>query len=182
MKKYLYIQNRQSGKTTLGLYEHLKNPEKSLFILLKNEMCDNIIRQHNLSLIERKNIISIDRFPYFICGKEFNKIIIDEYFFFNLEQRKSLYSVFPNLSDNSEIYLFSTPNKVYSVSDIERIKEMKENKEKPNSDDEDLYYNFLTDSDVIIYHNKFYNKNIYNQSFLLSDNRIETEIKGNYVN
>jgi hypothetical protein len=182
MKKYLYIQNRQSGKTTLGLYEHLKNPENSLFIFLKREMCDKIINQHNLSLIERKNIISINSLPTFIRSKEFNKIIVDEYFFFNLKQRKSLYSIFPNLTDNGEIYLFSTPNRIYSLSDIQRIKEMKENKENPKTDDEDLYYNFLTDSDVIIYHNKFYNKNIYKQSFLLSNNQIETEINGNYLN
>lgn len=156
MKKYFYIQNRQSGKTTMGVYEYLKNPKDSIFIVKNNHIASYISEKYDFSFDERKNIVSIPMLEKFICSKSFNKVIIDEYLFFTLKERKMIYKIFPNLEDDSEIYIFSTPKKVYSINDIERVKGLKEYNQTPETNDEDLYYNFLTDNDVKIIHNRLY--------------------------
>ena len=80
MRTIFLMQPRQSGKTTKAIYEFLKEPDNSIFVVHNNSMLKYI---HTIvgSVIEKK-IITSNQFHVKIIGNRFKNIILDEYMFF----------------------------------------------------------------------------------------------------
>lgn len=209
MKKYFFISNRQSGKSQLALYEFLKDPENNLLICLDDQQ---VKRFKDTGAIEPKYFNRIISANNAIGGKGHRvlKIIFDEYLFIDVKIRKNLHlALMP--CGVEEIYCFSTPIKLYDAKMFNFIKQLK--KDNKISEIEnfisynqlliemndssvktfvetrkeliDLFYNYLTDYDTQIIHNKFfYNQKIYNLdnvSYFPDVDRELTELKGEFI-
>jgi hypothetical protein len=163
MNKYFLMQPRQTGKTTKAIYEFLKHTEESLFVVPKLEMIKPIY-----DIIGQKfnNIISENMFETFIRGKRYKTLILDEYMFFSNSNKRNIYNQHYYLKIEN-LYIFSTSDKKYNLNIINFIKEHKKtysltdlikkyqtktNDFSKSSEDDiiELYYNFLTDDDIIL--------------------------------
>lgn len=160
--KILAIHPRQSGKTTKAIYEFNKDPHGTLFLCHNDRMVKHIRTNFNLS---HKNIIIVNKV---IRGEirlqGFRRIIIDEYLFLSLKEKKELYKALLNFG--REINIFTTADKTYDEVLINRIKAFdkqiissdeisvvlyKKYGVKYNIDEiDELYYNFITDNDCYI--------------------------------
>jgi hypothetical protein len=184
--KTFVISNRQSGKTKLATYEFMKNPENSIFIGY------NEVSVEKLPFYEkyRKNVFTTYNANQFIKGHKIDNVILDEYLCFGINIRKELYNLLPTYIKN--YFIFSSPNKLYDLELFNYVKEAK-SKNIPLSelsiknytveDVEDLYYNYLTDKDTTIIHDKYFfnpHKPIKNECYL-SDTSYQCEIEGKYL-
>ena len=167
MKIYSYIQPRQVGKTTLAVYEYLKDPDNTLFIVPNSQMVYNVEAHF---LIHKNDIKTpYNLFSRGVHGKIFNKIILDEYCF--MENKKEwLPILISQLNPKGEIYIFSTPNKQYSKFIWNCVTECKKSKldpseifekyypvfkYKPNKEQFwELYYDLLTHPDNKLFKEK----------------------------
>lgn len=210
MNKYFYILPRQIGKTTMAVSEFLRNPSQSLLICHNTHMADSLIKKINFDNIkDRKNIISVGSLSnYTNCDNTFKKIILDEYLFYTLKQRKEIYEILlPSLDINSEIIIYSTPSKIYNQILFNRIKKYKQQNKSIDeiiyeiskcpklfiplndlNDIAELYYNFITEPNIKIIDVNSYK---YISPIILSnhenrygfnDMMIKTEIHGQYIN
>ncbi len=182
---HFYITPRQIGKSTVQEYEFLKDPENTICIYANLEYA----KSRKLYRFYPKQFHSANQT---FRGFSANKIIIDEYLFFTLKQRKQLYEIFPFITDsNGEIYIYSSPSIIYDSEIFQLVKKFKklgysydgivdEYSKKYNCIDdsirekiEDLYYNFITEPDVIIHetiyadHNHLPSRSPF--SFILTD-------------
>lgn len=212
MKKYLFISNRQSGKTRLSVYEFLKDPENSFLILPNREQIKSVINLEIISDNFLNRIFFCDEFNSKIRGFRIKvkRIIWDDYLMSDTTIRSEMDNNF-HLLGVEEIYCFSTPSKIYDKKILDFVKEIKKDKRilnieeyintnqlliemndlkikssaQINNEILDLYYNYLTDPDTKIIHNKvFYNEKIYrleNVSYFPDTDRELTELKGKYT-
>ena len=194
MNKYFLMQPRQTGKTTKAIYEFLKHPEESLFVVPKLEMIKPIY-----DIIGQKfnNIISENMFETFIRGKRYKTLILDEYMFFSNSNKRNIYNQYHYLKPDN-LYIFSTSDKKYDLKIIDFIKEHKKNfpltdlinnyqiktndiSEASESEITELYYNFLTDDHIILadYKLKYY-KDRSDLENIIGKERFDIEINNNY--
>jgi len=206
--KYLYIQPRQIGKTTLAIYEYLKNPKESLLIFCNNDMVNNVKKKlvlngHN----DTNNIITQNQIITKIRGKRYKNLILDEYFFFTKKNKREIYENL-YLMDLENVIAYTTSDKLYSSVIIDYIRLEKHNysytelfnlfiEKHPSYINEfiksgidfkenfnDLYYNFLTDKDFIIMDKSIrlggnINKN--NMKKILNPKEYQIEIENNFI-
>lgn len=123
MKKYLHISNRQSGKTSKAVYEFLKDPDDTLFISHNYNSARFLFKRLNLDSKYRKNFLCEESMTK-TKSHEYKKVIMDEYFFFDLKFRKILPSIIYPLGIE-EVYAFSTPYCLYDKNMLEFVKEQK---------------------------------------------------------
>jgi len=165
MKKTFMMQPRQTGKTTIAVYEFLKDPEHTLLVVPNQRMVDHII--HDILRGDGKykwktNIFSSFRFeqlPHIYSNT--HRIILDEYMFF--DNKELIYKQIQSLSNAlDELLIFSTSNKQYKKTLYEFCKNAKYHDFSFNyllptaskycfeEDFNELYYNFLTDPDTTV--------------------------------
>ena len=159
MNKIFLMQPRQSGKTTKAIYTFLKDPENTIFVVHNSNTIEYI---HDKVGKNIKNCISSKQFHNKIIGKQTPKtIILDEYMLF--KNKDEIYKIVQVIQPEN-VYIFSTPDKLYDKKLIDFVKEHKhttsyqdlllkyENKLTENIEKQiyDLYYNFLTDNDTIL--------------------------------
>lgn len=190
MKKYFFISNRQSGKTTKAVYEFLKDPKNTLFICHNNESREEVVKAVGLPPSECHNIISASNQDN-TRGRRFKRAIYDDYLSIDYETRYALQYWSVPLGVE-EILCFSTSARLYDKSTFEFVAELKRDErilafessidrvcftdvlvemtdvlirtsEKMKEEMYDLYHNYLTDPDTMIIHNEiFFNKKLYN--------------------
>ena len=165
MKKYFYLQPRQSGKTTIALYEYLKNPDETLFVVHNTNavryICDIINGDLN-NFVSSKEILKRLR------GRKIKRIILDEYLFF--DNIKELYLELSVL-DIEELLIFSSYKVLYPNFLFEFVKRNKNSsyhdvcslftkthKHSINEQISDLYFNFITDQDMNLIETRLYHK------------------------
>lgn len=190
VKKYFFISNRQSGKTTMALYEYLKDPENTVLVCTDGSTRDSAVKRSGIEPSKCKNVISADRLS--IRGKKIKRLIFDEYLFIDYEKRLKLHASLMPLGIE-EIICFSTPERLYDKNVFEFVVELKKEKrtlafdvkfnkkfcfsdvlieitdpmiktsDKIREEMFELYHNYLTDPDTVLIHNaNFFNKKIYN--------------------
>lgn len=192
MRTIFLVQPRQSGKTNKAIYEYLKDPENTIFVVNKMEKYKNICNKCGKSKL--KNFISCYNFFDKIRDVKPKNIILDEYMFF--KDKEEIYKEIIRLNPEN-IYVFTTMNKTYSKNIFEFVKinkvkysydnlvlldEVKLNQYSPYEIYE-LYYNFITDVNTILidrdfglsFHNKGELRNI------LSEEQYDLEILNNYL-
>jgi hypothetical protein len=157
--KIFYLQPRQVGKTTMAMYEYLKDRENSLFVTHNMDMAKDICNRlngNNEDFITCNQFIKEGR-----PSKKYKTIILDEYMFFR--NKEEVYKKVLKISPEN-LLIFSTADKRYNE---ELLKFIKNAKYKftyleimnmsigwKHNETYELYYNFLTDSDVkLITHN-----------------------------
>jgi hypothetical protein len=186
MKKYFLVNNRHSGKTNMALYEFLKSPDDSLFITFNSASTRDNLEKLKLSPYKYRNsFLSAEAISQgALCSHRYKRLILDEYFHFNLDFRKNLPGWTYPLGIE-EIYCFGTPKNLYNKQLFEFVKNLKENNHPFDSrytiekikdmkplelplelvmhQIEDLYYNLITDKDMIIIDNPgLHNQTMYN--------------------
>jgi hypothetical protein len=156
MNKYFFLQPRRSGKTTMALYEFSKDPENTIFVSPNTASVEYLKCKVNKEYVS--NFISSSRFIDFIKGRSVKNLILDEYLFF--KNNKEIYKNI-TLIQPENIYIFSTPYRIYDKEIFELVKNHKKNysvqelskflshpsSEKIDELDE-LYYNFISDEDT----------------------------------
>lgn len=195
MKTFL-ITPRQTGKSHIAQYEFMKDPVNTLFISCKTDMFKNLTIYDPKKY--KKNFISQSSVEI-LKGTAFKRVILDEYLFFSLKNRKLMYDVLPYLGI-TEYLIFSTPKYIYNKEVFDFVKELKENPvnfndikrinqfcDKYYASPEwitDLRYNYITDYDTtIIHHSQLVREiQINREHFYLDPVQRETEILGNYIN
>jgi hypothetical protein len=121
MNKTILISNRCSGKTKMAVFEFLKEPENTVFIGINKQSIYYI----NNEFPEYTNRFIVQDFnTQQLRDLEFSKLIIDEYFYFKLKNKIELYNKL-NHYNISELYIFSTPNKIYNEHIFNIIKSNK---------------------------------------------------------
>ncbi len=192
MKKYFFIQPRQSGKTTKALDIYRKSPNDSLFITYKADFANELCKKVNGN---PKNFISSMKIKDKTVGYKF--IILDEYMFF--KNKEEVYENIVKMIDVETIYIYSTSNKQYNKYLYNFVKYCKEIglsysatlseysrykgfSDKTEDDIRELYYNFLTDSDIIL-DDKFKKstKNTEELINILCKEQYEVEILNKYL-
>lgn len=91
MNKAIYVGERQSHKTSLAIYRFMEDPENTLLIT-HNQMMVKSIRdliQKNFDY-RTDNILSAQGLN--LGSRNFKKIIFDEFFFWNEDLAKTVYS------------------------------------------------------------------------------------------
>jgi len=151
--KYFYLQPRQSGKTDKAVYEYLKDKDNTLLVVHNNENTKRF-KSINSNI---KNVILEKDLKESIEKKQFKTIILDEYL--SYKNKKKVYEIV-NSTSVSNIYIISSPNKVYKKELFEIVKDCKKHDfisvspeelfKFPKEDFEELYYNFITDKDTIL--------------------------------
>ena len=166
MKKTFYMLPRQCGKTTMAIMEFLRSPETTLIITFNQKTAKDIqnkIKQTdpNISQMALDNILpAIPNIILNRCtGKSYDKVIFDEYMSFkdNYFTTEIMIYLQPCLSQNSELIIYSSADRVYSkkvfdflrnmpnMSMAERLKEHALFSEEEKADFDRLNKTFLSD-------------------------------------
>jgi hypothetical protein len=210
MKKYFFISNRQSGKTHLAIYEFMKDPDNSLLIVYDNKQIKNILDKKVIPDKFLDRIFHYENFSSKIMGRSFKIVIFDDYLLTNTEFRSEI-DINIHAANVEKIYCFSTPSKLYDKNVLDFVTQVKKDKrilivEEYMSKNQllieindlkiktsaqlhneiwDLYYNYLTDPETKIIHDKFfYNERIFNLenvSYFPDIERELTELKGEFI-
>lgn len=173
MNKYFIMQPRQSGKTQKAIYEYLKNPEDSLFIC-HNKACFDYIKELSYANIE--NICTSSQYIKNVKYSKFKNLILDEYLYF--EDYRELTEAIKANSNIENIYIFSTPVKIYKTESYQFVLMYKTGRSfnelcnlfkyqfncnidtTLSNELSELYYNFLTDGDCKIININFRNRDL----------------------
>lgn len=147
------MQARQTGKTSKAVYEYLKDPLNTIFIVR-----NDVNKEHIINKLGDKNanVLTEDEFLTELKYISYN-VILDEYMFF--KRKKDVYEKMNSYSPNN-LFIFSTSDKVYKkdifdfVSDLKKTLLFKEysgiKTDEVIKEIEDLRYNFLTDPDTVL--------------------------------
>ena len=125
MKKHFFISGRQTYKTSKAVSEFLKSLKETLFISYCNYYLPNNLRDFRYKknfISQHKNILEYTR------GKHFKKIIIDEYFHFDIKNQIRLYKDIYELNKYypiEELYIYSSPLKAINNTIFNIIKSTK---------------------------------------------------------
>jgi len=203
MDKYFFIEPRNTGKTTMAMYEFRKNPNETLYVY-HNQMSAEDVSQllgvrNNVCTQER--FISRDAFR----GKKITRVIFDEFLFFS--KIKAVYETYNEYLNDAELLIYSTPHKIYdkvmfdtvlnckqyegsfarAIDNFLSVKQMYGSKKTYVSESEkeelsELYFNFITDPDVKILHKLLpRSKKSIEIPTWVDAKTVETEFKGNYI-
>ncbi len=164
MKKTFVIQPRQSGKTTMAIYEFLKDVDNTLFVT-HDYGAAQMISRRIFGKNNHINIVSCQNFIEKMRGRRYKNIILDEYLFF--KNKDDIYLFMQQYLNPENLYIFSTTDKTYSEELFEFVKKYKGgggfyslldwyyhkfNKviisDTVITQLNELYYNFLTDYDT----------------------------------
>jgi hypothetical protein len=167
MEKHLYIQPRQTGKTTKLIEDFLLDPHNSIIVVISNTM-RKVLIDKLLSLTDLNNeiknekflfkrIISVDnllsaRYTHGIGT--IKHILFDEYFF--IKNKVGVYRTIQSLR-LEKLSLYSTADKEYKESLIKIVKHFKKYNIPLILDYPELveyHHNFITDDDIIIHEYK----------------------------
>lgn len=211
MKKFFFISNRQSGKTTKAVYEFMKNPEETILICPNSQSKKDIVKKIG-SVSNANNILGSAPSENFFRGKKAKRIIYDEYLSLDYETRLYFERITLPLGIE-EIYCFSTPQVLYDRDIFDFVVNMKkENKglsieqqsdlcmndliieitdntirtsEMIREEIYELFYNYLTDPDTNLIHNDFFINqkisNLNNVSYFPEEYKELTELKGVFL-
>lgn len=165
MSKYAILKPRGSGKTTMALYEFIKDPINTLYVTYVEKDIYRILSDANDLFRYEENFISSNNVIDYLPRKSYTTIILDNYL--SYQHKDKIYNKIQEIGW-SELYVFSTlpesydtnllkfvtENK-YSQSYSQLIKLFERSREQPISDKikrniYELYYNFLTDDDIAI--------------------------------
>jgi len=193
--KYFFLQPRQTGKTINAIYEFLKDEENSLFVTHNFNNINNITSNYKLS---KNNFVTYKNLEQKLIGRRWKNIILDEYLFF--DDKIKLYELIKSNLKYCNLFIYSTANKVYNKEIFEFVKEFKK---KYNFDEvvdlynkfikestsdiikeiKELYFNFLTDKDVILISKyKLEADEIYSfNKFVLSEEQFNLEILNQWL-
>ena len=205
MKKYFYIQPRESGKTHKAIYEFLKEPEETLLVFPTERLA-----QENREDYGYDNIIGVNKLGNKISGgvlSKIKRIILDDYMLY--EVKVKIYEFINKFCSRflEEIYIFTTFDKRYNRDLFNIIKKIKKDgyiiqdlletqilnfrlilDENSMQDIKDLYYNFVTDSDTKVIDtnlsiNKGYKDEDYKEFLFreLGSERYKLEILNEYL-
>lgn len=160
MNKIFLIQPRQAGKTTIAIYEFLKDPENSVLVMHSQNMVEYV---HDKLRKKHENVVSCENFAVWSCSRSIKNVILDEYMFFPNKDyiREVIYFL-----DTKNLFINSTFPKAYPKKLVQLIRDRKCN-HGPDStlsyivftqgyqsflieDFIDLYHNFFTDPDIKI--------------------------------
>jgi len=157
--KTIFIEGRQTGKTTRAIGEFLKNPSRSLLVVYNLGLVDHIKKR----IGNYANIVSYDQFIKMKINFGIDNLIIDEYLLMN--NKKEIYQ---NSYRFSNVVVFSTSNKLYNRELFDIIVSLRKMeysfesivhdlaiKQKFFTLEEisELVYNFITDPNYTIIHN-----------------------------
>lgn len=153
MNKYFLMQARQTGKTSKAVYEYLKDPLNTVFIVTNDKNKEHIINKLG---DKNANVLTEDEFLT-ECEYSPYRIILDEYMFF--KRKKDIYEKINRL-DPANLFIFSTSDNVYKKDIFDFVFDLKNSllfkeytgvkTEEVIKEIEDLRYNFLTDPDTIL--------------------------------
>lgn len=207
MNKIFHISNRNSGKTSLAVYEFLKDPENSLLINSSEQSYESIKKT---GILDEKYLENFILKTPDINSVNYKRIIFDDYLFLTVDLREYYSKKFDN-EKIKEIICFSTPKILYSKKMYNFVKEIKiesknldlkdwldknellleindpsiKTKYEVKRELYDLYFNYLTDPDtVIIKHDFFNNKKLLkleNVSYYPDLYREYTDLKGEFL-
>lgn len=210
MKKYFFISNRQSGKTHLAIYEFMKDPENSFLTVYDDKQIKSILDKKVIPDKFLNRIFHYENLSSKIIGRSFKIAIFDDYLSTNTEIRSEI-DINLHAADVDKIYCFSTPSKLYDKNVLDFVTKVKKDKRmliveeflsknqlliemndlkiktsaQMHNEIWDLYYNYLTDPETKIIHDKFfYNERIYNLenvSYFPDLDRELTELKGEFI-
>jgi hypothetical protein len=183
MNKTIYIQPRQTGKTTRAIFEYLKNPKSTIIVTHSQSMVQHIqsilYGFSNSLMVYKDNIITEVQFIKSRgTFKSYGTFIFDEYMFF--KHKKEVYELVYQLMPNN-IVAYSTSNKKYDKKTIDFIKSSKEYNTPIELTKEvtELYYNFITDPDTILHDN--ISSTNERCKVILHPEQYEVEIENNYL-
>lgn len=153
MNKYFLMQARQTGKTSKAVYEYLKDPLDTVFVVTNEKNKDYIkdkIGDKNANVLTEEEFLT----EHYCASRNY---ILDEYMFF--KHKKDVYEKINSL-DPANLFIFSTSDKVYKKDIFDFIFDLKNSllfkeytgvkTEEVIKEIEDLIYNFLTDPDTIL--------------------------------
>jgi hypothetical protein len=200
MKITFFLSNRQSGKSHLASYEFLKDPEHNLLITLNRKNAEHF----KFYKQNKNNIISCNSSEKFFCGKKYKKVILDEYLFFDINNRIRLYDILPQIT--KKILIFTSSSTLYNKDIFNFVKEYKQDVQINNISRtdismlinktglerkivinlvNDLICNFITDPCTNLIHDSyFFNRELIYRSGLkeqLSDTKYKLEVEGQYL-
>ena len=153
MNKYFLMQARQTGKTSKAVYEYLKDPLNTVFVVTNEKNKEHIIDKlgdKNANVLTEEEFLTEHKYVS-------RNYILDEYMFF--KHKKDVYEKINSL-DPSNLFIFSTSDKVYKKDIFDFVYDLKNTllfkeytgvkTEEVIKEIEDLRYNFLTDPDMIL--------------------------------
>jgi len=125
---YVYIQPRQTGKTTIAVAKFLENPKKSLIMVVNNRMAEFIQRKIPSKYWNRIISSNID---YDFRGtniiRELENLIIDDYLCMDT---KKVYDSFRRMdlwpTNNVKFFTYTTSNNLYDKYFYDFVKKCKE--------------------------------------------------------
>lgn len=155
---------RQSGKTTMAIYEFNKDPDNTLFVCHNYELA-NFIRSKVGG--DKKNFTSAEQFHQKVISRRPKNIILDEYMFF--KNKDEIYNDILQVIRPENLYIFSSSNKSYNKEVFDFVKENKQTTSYVDLLDKygdgladyikeeiyELYHNFLTDYDTHLIYGDF---------------------------
>lgn len=106
MNKYFLMQARQTGKTSKAVYEYLKDPLDTVFVVTNDKNKERIIDKIG---DKNANVLTEEEFltEHYCASRNY---ILDEYMFF--KHKKDVYEKVNSL-DPENLFIFSTSDKVY---------------------------------------------------------------------
>jgi len=185
--KIFLMQPRQSGKSEKAMIEFLKSPDDSIIITNNFDNAEFIKEKSGNSIL----CISSRQYLNNFKNDDIKTFILDEYMFYS--NKEKLYNKI-NKSSIEKLFICSTTDKKYNKVIFEFIKENKINYTYdellinfislfPNNNKkefDELYYNFLTDSDVILIDSVFNTSNKKTQRYHQDNEIYDMEIKNIY--
>lgn len=182
MNKYFNIWPRQTGKTTKAVYEFLKDPQYTLYVAHNMNLANFASKK---AKVYRQNFISQNDFRSKIVSRNIKRIVLDEYLFFD-----DKYEIYENISNRSinELYIFTSAEKQYDYDLFQLIKRKKIDprviipQKYKDEDINDLYYNFITDPDIILNDDFFVSEqNKIRAKHMLSDKQYKLQTLNEYL-
>ena len=162
------MQPRQSGKTSKAIYEYIKNRDNSLFVTTNIGCRDHVrklLGEEDDHVISAGNLTAkINREP--LSKINFTNVIMDSYMYY--ERKEEINKLIKNTIQPDNLYIFSTSDRAYSKKLFEIVKIYKglnlscegvyaiyksrkgKLPKKVKQEIYDLYYNFITDKDIIL--------------------------------
>ncbi len=161
--KYFNILEEKSGKTTQALLQYYQDPENSVLVVFNLK---RLMYIREVFAIDGLAITTAGLFTKFMLGNRKKKIIFDDYPY--LKNTRQIYEFVNGYCIDSDIHIFSTPQKLWDKKIFDFVKRFKNtpgggsnihqaykhyfslseiNAYEVNQITE-LYYNFITDKDT----------------------------------
>ena len=165
MSKYAILKPRGSEKTTMALYEFIKDPINTLYVTYAEKDIYQMLSNVTELVRYEENFVSSNNVIDYLPRKSYTTIILYDYL--SYQHKDKIYNEIQEIGWN-ELYVFSSLPESYDANLLNFVTENKYNHSYPqliklfeNSRGHpisdkiksyiyELYYNFLTDDDIII--------------------------------